>query len=374
MSSIDGSTPDIAPLLPPITAEGPRRLRIEFSASGGEYFRIWIVNILLSIITLGIYSAWAKVRNKQYFYGSSRLDGASFEYTANPVKILKGRLLVVGVLAVHQALTTFAPVAGASMAIGFLFLIPWVVVQALSFNARYSSHRGLRFGFDGRYQEAFRFYLLWTVFAVFSGGLAYPYAVYLRKRFILGRSRFGATGFHFGAPAGYFYVVYLIALIASFGILLGLFIIGSGVAAVSGVFLNTESGFDPNDPTTMRLLVFAAVAWYLFFLALVLAVSSAVQTTLTNHVWQHARLGKVRFDMQMNPMRVLWIQFSNIALIILSAGLFIPWAKVRITRYRLSCFKLVTSESLDSLVAGDRERITATGDEFGEAFDLDLGL
>jgi uncharacterized membrane protein YjgN (DUF898 family) len=38
----------------------------EFRGTGGEYFRIWIVNLLLTILTLGIYSAWAKVRQLRY--------------------------------------------------------------------------------------------------------------------------------------------------------------------------------------------------------------------------------------------------------------------------------------------------------------------
>lgn len=374
MSVIDLSERGNASLLPSLDNDAPRRIRIEFSGTGGEYFRIWIVNIVLSILTLGIYSAWAKVRNKRYFYGSSNLDGASFEYTANPLNILKGRLLVVGALAAYQLLATFAPPLSASMALGFVFLFPWVVVQALSFNARYSSHRGLRFHFDGRYPEAFRYYILWTAFAIFSGGLAYPYAVYLRKRFILGKSRFGATGFSFGAPAGYFYVVYVIAAIALVGLILGVTVIGGGIAAMSGVFASPEAAPDSADPDRIQFAVVALIVWYLSFLALILAITSVVQTTLSNHIWQHAALGEIRFDMRMSPMRVVWIQLSNIALIVASAGLFIPWAKVRITRYRLSCFRVLSSKSLDHLAAGERDRITATGEEFGDALDLDLGL
>jgi len=71
------------------------RYPFSFSGKGGEYFKIWIVNILLSIVTLGIYSAWAKVRRKRYFYGCTTLAGSSFEYHANPVKILIGRVIVV---------------------------------------------------------------------------------------------------------------------------------------------------------------------------------------------------------------------------------------------------------------------------------------
>lgn len=374
MSSIDVSGQSEPAIPPSPESRAPRRLPIEFSGTGGEYFRIWIVNIVLSILTLGIYSAWAKVRNKQYFYGSSTLDGASFEYTANPVSILKGRLLVVGVLAIYQLLATVAPPLSGAMALGFVLLLPWVVVQALSFNARYSSHRGLRFHFDGRYPEAFRCYILWTVFAVFSAGLAYPYAIYLRKRFILGKSRYGATGFRFRGMAGYFYKVYVIAALALAALGLIVAIVGGGVASLLGGMSVTDTGSDPVDPNRVKIAVTATFAVYLSFLALIFCVASIIQTRLTNHIWQHAELGNVRFHMGMSAMRVVWIQLSNIALIVVSAGLFIPWAKVRIVRYRLSCFRVLSSEALDNLAAGERERVTATGEEFGEALDLDLGL
>ena len=68
---------------------------LQFTGDGGEYFRIWIVNLCLSVLTLGIYSAWAKVRRKRYFYGCTLLEGAAFEYLGNPVAILKGRIIVV---------------------------------------------------------------------------------------------------------------------------------------------------------------------------------------------------------------------------------------------------------------------------------------
>ncbi|RYZ95608.1 MAG: DUF898 family protein, partial [Proteobacteria bacterium] len=40
------------------SAAAPRQT-LEFRGQAGEFFRIWIVNTLLTILTLGIYSAWA---------------------------------------------------------------------------------------------------------------------------------------------------------------------------------------------------------------------------------------------------------------------------------------------------------------------------
>lgn len=56
--------------------QGPRPPeQLQFTGKGSEYFGIWIVNLLLTILTLGIYSAWAKVRRLQYFYRNTQLAG-----------------------------------------------------------------------------------------------------------------------------------------------------------------------------------------------------------------------------------------------------------------------------------------------------------
>src|ERR1700739_359859 len=73
-----------------------------FHGSGGESFRIWIVNLLLTIVTLGIYSAWAKVRRQQYFYRNTELAGSSFEYHGQPLSILKGRIVAIGLLLIYK--------------------------------------------------------------------------------------------------------------------------------------------------------------------------------------------------------------------------------------------------------------------------------
>ena len=66
---------------------------LTFTGTGAEYFRIWIVNLALTLITLGVFSAWAKVRRLQYFYRHTRLAGAGFDYHGNPIAILKGRIV-----------------------------------------------------------------------------------------------------------------------------------------------------------------------------------------------------------------------------------------------------------------------------------------
>lgn len=78
-----------------------------FTGSSKEYFRIWVVNMLLSIITLGTYSAWATVRNRRYLYGNVELDGSRFDFHGQPLAILRGRILAVIAIEAHGLISVF---------------------------------------------------------------------------------------------------------------------------------------------------------------------------------------------------------------------------------------------------------------------------
>lgn len=97
--------------------------RFSFMGSGKEYFGIWIVNVFLTIVTLGIYSAWAKVRRNRYFYGNTVLLGRAFEYHARGGQILVGRLIVLGGLVILNVIATTVPI---------LALLPTIAVIVAS--------------------------------------------------------------------------------------------------------------------------------------------------------------------------------------------------------------------------------------------------
>ncbi len=347
-----------------------QEFRFDFTGNGAEYFRIWIVNVALTIVTLGIYSAWAKVRNKQYFYGHTRLAGGSFEYTADPVMILKGRLLVFSVLLIYQLAAYTQPLLNALMGLALIPLLPWIVNKAVGFNLRYSAYRNLRFHFDGEYWQAFKLYILWSIVIFISAGIAYPYVIRLRKKFLVDRARFGRARFKFSGEAGYFYMVYICAILIFIGAAVGLSVTIGGIGALTRVGAGKVDTDSAQVLGTAILIVMA-----LGFTALTVTFTSAVQSLLSNFIWQHTKLKGIRFNLELKVMRVTWIQLSNIAAIIISIGLLIPWAKVRMLRYQLSRFSLhATATELEEFVASERANITATGGEFGDMLDLDLGL
>src|SRR6266853_2254617 len=113
-------------------AGSEKRYAVEFSASAGEYFRIWIVNLALTVATLGIYSAWAKVRKRRYFYSHTRIDGEGFEYLANPIAILKGRLIAFALFGAFYAVSHFAPLYQFILWIPLAIAAPWLIVRSLA--------------------------------------------------------------------------------------------------------------------------------------------------------------------------------------------------------------------------------------------------
>lgn len=142
-----------------------KKLKFEFSGDAGDYFGIWIVNALLTVVTLGLYSPWAKVRKLQYFYGSTKIANGSFQFLANPLSMLKFRILAILLLIIYfMSEQLFAAHEIAAIIYGSLFglyllFAPVLMVLVLSFRLRYSAWRNIRFSFNKDYWGAYRVYL-----------------------------------------------------------------------------------------------------------------------------------------------------------------------------------------------------------------------
>ena len=93
-------------------AAAPTDYPVRFLGTGSEYFRIWIVNLLLTIVTLGIYSAWAKVRRLKYMYRNTQIADSSFDYHGSPIAILKGRLMALVLLIAYNFSFQLSLIAG----------------------------------------------------------------------------------------------------------------------------------------------------------------------------------------------------------------------------------------------------------------------
>ncbi|WP_454724050.1 MULTISPECIES: YjgN family protein [Cupriavidus] len=347
---------------PPATAAAPaqpRPLRFAFTGSGSEYFRIWIVNTLLTIVTLGIYSAWAKVRTMQYFYRNTRLDGASFDYHGRPTAILKGRAIVFALAAVFQLAGHVSPLLSLALGLALALVFPLLLVRSLRFRMANSSYRGLRFAFTGGDAEAFKVFLLWPALALLTLYALAPLAHQRFKRYQHNHTRFGTAPFAIDATAGDFYGVYLRA----FGMMVA-------VGALTGVAVGVlGSALGGTGGAAMAFMV-AVVGFYVALLA----IGPFFMARLQNLVWNHTTLAPHAFRSEVGAGRLFFIFFTNMIATVLTLGLFMPFAKVRSTRYRVESMTMLAAAPLDAFVAGETQQVGALGDAAVDWYDIDIAL
>src|SRR5687768_8135612 len=267
------------------TVAAPTDYPVRFVGTGSEYFRIWIVNLLLTIVTLGIYSAWAKVRRLKYMYRNTQIADSSFDYHGSPVAILKGRLVALVLLIAYNFSFKLSLIAGIITVAVLAAIFPWLIRQSLRFRARYSSYRGIHFQFVGALAEIYLiaapliifivpFVLLglyaeiddaeppaWLVAFLGLAMIIYlivlPYLHYRFKRYQHNNALLGSAEARFTATAGNFY--------AAYGILLGILLlafVAIGFLAGAGLF-TSEKGAGVFGVGLLLLIIGSYVAYLL---------------------------------------------------------------------------------------------------------------
>jgi uncharacterized membrane protein YjgN (DUF898 family) len=339
-----------------------QELRFSFTGTGSEYFRIWIVNLVLTIFTLGIYSAWAKVRRMQYFYRNTQLNGSSFDYHGTPVAILKGRIIAVALFAAYYTFLKLLPLLGLAIGLCIALIMPFLLVISFRFRLYNSSYRSLRFGFSGSVKSAYFTFLALPIFTLFTLYLLAPFTHQRIKAYQHNNSRFGQSNFSFNAGAGSFYLVYFFALM-QFLLIIALFGFGA---------YHMLKGTTAHMPREAVIGIVMAV-YLLLILASLLVVPYFI-SRIQNLIWNHTQLGAHRFNSSLTVHGLAWIIISNFFLIILTLGLFKPFADIRLARYRIEHLTLLPAGSIDDFVASEQQQISAAGTETAGIFDVDIGF
>lgn len=364
----------------PVAAESegiqPHEIPLEFRGSVREYFRIWIVNLCLTLLTLGVFSAWAKVRKKRYFYSSITLDNTPFQYLAEPLPILKGRIIAVALFTVYWFSSSFylpaLPwVLGAGMVIA-----PWVLSRSAAFNARYSAFRNMTFGFRGNYLGAaqavywlglvpllvvgtmFQWWGNWQAagFAFLAFTFAFPWWLSRLKDYMVSYTTYGGAHGRYSARGGQFFRVYFVA---------GLIAIGGAILA-SLILFYVVPGAMRSDWSVLL----ASVPVYLSYML----AYAYIQANIGNLVWNHTRLGPLGFRSTLTGGGMAKLYFTNAVGILVSLGLLIPWAVMRTLKYRADNLHVRVEGDLGAMAGSPVSAVQAAGAELGDIFDVDLSL
>lgn len=354
------------PTQPAAAAATPGPEPFVFTGEWSEYFRIWIINVLLTIVTLGIYAAWAKVRRKRYFYANTKLFGHAFEYLADPKRILIGNVIVVGMFLLLTFSQVVSPLLYAGLAVLFAIAVPWLIVRALLFNARNTAWRGLKFNFTGTYGGAAPVFLLWPLLVPFTLGLLFPFIARRQKAFVVDHHAFGTSPFSFGGRTEDFYRIYGVAALFFLPVVALYFVFV--FVAVASAMAQRNGGQPP------------AAAFGVLGLMFIVAVPLAIVGTMYfrarmfSYVWNHTTIAGHRFVAAMRARDLLLLHVVNTLVSALTGGLMHPWAAVRTVKFQLDRLQVIPAGSVDGFVAAAQPPVGAVGDAASDFFDFDIGF
>lgn len=354
--------------------------RLRFTGTGSEYYGIWVMNLLLSVLTLGVFSAWAKQRKARWFAQHTELLGDRFDYHGQPLRILAGRAVALVLLALYLYGFLISPLLGWSVLAALILSGPMLFASAQRFRLANSSWRGMRFDFrppvSRVYAVCVPVIVLWltgTALAALGASqkwlligfgvslLGFPLAHARLKQLQHEHAWFGEQHFRFTAAAADFYHFYVQLAVL---VVLAMVAATLGVIAIEGAIGLSSAG---GSWLVLRSILITLILW-----ALVWPYFAA---RMQHIVWAHTQWGDLRFAGEMRSSTLWKLTFGQMALVLLTAGLYWPFAAVAIARYRIESITMQSDRPLGEVAIQPSAlgAQNASGDASADFFGLDLG-
>ena len=369
----------------------------EFKGKAKEYFKIWIVNIALTILTLGIYSAWAKVRNLRYIYGNTYLNNSNFEFNADPKRILYGRAIVFTFYAIfiYASNVLSNPNLAGFIVLAFILILPWLVKQAIRFKLKSASYRNINFKYHGK-ARSFYFLSIGAILAfiaIFSplflakyfhlskdmATLAYGILLFLFgiigiplfykkfKEIIINNSSYGNSMFTFKATKRSAISTFLRI---GFSTAVAGFVFGILVVFPVKYFNITLGGLEATKNLTVLVSGALGSILYLSFIGLYKGITDGY---LSNFIRNNTKLDNAEFKSSIMPYKLGIISMTNILATVLSLGLLYPWAKMRYLKYKIENTQFACRD-YDKFLSTNSKNVSTLGEEAVDFFDIDIGV
>jgi uncharacterized membrane protein YjgN (DUF898 family) len=343
------------------------KARVIFHGSGTEFFAIWIVNLLLTIVTFGIYSAWATVRTNRYFYSNTEIAGHRLVYLALPMQILIGRLIAFALFALVFISSSFSPIVAVSISLIFTLFIPIIIVMGVRFRMRMMAYRNVRFNFTKRYGRAFVVFLLFPLLGLLSLYLAFPWVLKKMDEFLYENMTYGNKEFKPSLQTSEYYVASILTSIITFA---GFMVFGIVAAIGAGTGM-----IDPENAGSALSLSIATVVGMLFYLFILVLAYSFYQAYIRNHVYNNMQIQDVAiFSSDLKVMDLVLLSITNYLMLVFTLGMAFPWVKVRTTRLLSNATEITILKGIDNVLAESGGQDSAVANEVIGAFDIDVSI
>jgi uncharacterized membrane protein YjgN (DUF898 family) len=360
-----------------------------FHGSGGEFFGIWIVNLLLSIVTLGIYSAWATVRTRKYFYRNTELAGSRFDFHGKPIPILIGRIIGISLFGLYSFGAYIHGLIPLAVYVLVILAFPWLFAKSWTFRLRNTSWRGIHFDFRGQVGDLYRrlgLYIL--VFAALQGLILY-FALGPNEHILwllfgslililimipmiysalmdtavnhtyIGNDKFQLLNLQSQWICLFWqtYIIYITMMVIVFSI--------AGISVISLALFQ-------DDSLNIIIRTIIGIIIYLFVIIASVIPLGFWQVGKFNLLFGNTHINDATFNNRLKVDEYINLLFTNALLTAFTFGLAYPWVAVRIARYQIEHIGFYGDT--DQFSGAKVDDTNALGEEVASAFDMEIGL
>lgn len=335
----------------------PLSQHCSFHGSGGTLLGMHIVNICLSIATLGAYHFWGKAKIRRYLFSQTTFAADRFAYHGTGKELYQGFLKAMLVFGIPYfslgAAHTFLALPRwldlllqALTGLVLFFYVPIAIVNARRYRCTRASWRGIRFSFRGRTGDFLKLYFRGWFFTLLTLGTYYPYFQTQRQAFLHSHTYFGNQRFHFTGHGSGLMVPFAITLFLTYAVLI--------LCGLTLAFQLTNAGL------TLLLIPFILGPMWIWLLG-----------QKQKYFWNHTTFGPARFSSSIIWQKLLTLYLGNLVLLLVTLGFAWPWVTVRNARFFTSTLSLQGSINLDRIL-----QETTTSSVTGEGLSnlLDTGF
>jgi uncharacterized membrane protein YjgN (DUF898 family) len=356
---------------------------LTFSATGSEYFRVWIVNLLLILVTVGIYLPWAKVRKLKYFYSNTRIDDHPLDFHGEPRKMLRGTAIVGVFFVVYYLAASMPSLVGSVAALALMVIWPLLFRAGMKFRLANTSWRGMRFRFVDTGVKPLYWLIVPPLVLMFLPGVL---TVFYRPgadttkgldassvAILIGAGLAYVSVLVFSAPYFFWRIKRYQHNNYAYGPLQAEY--RSGVWHTYKIFGLTALMFIPITALFSGLVGVAPLLVIFYIISINIAPKAFFMARMQNLLWSRTGNRYFRFKSDLRARKFVGLQFKNYFLILLTLGLYWPFAVVATKRMQIEAMALKARVDLDTLTDAARQRENdAAGDMAADVFGLDIGM
>ena len=351
-----------------------------FWGRGQTLFGIFIVNMFYTLLTLGVYSFWGRVRIRQFLSSQTSLAKIRFSYHGTGQELLKGSLKAFVVFGIPYSFLNFVPIIwehipfwipNALAAIMVLCFIPIAVVGSHRYRLSRTAFGAIRFSFRGQVKAYMKVWFLGTFLTFLTAGVYYPFFENARREFLVSHSYLGNRHFTYHGTGMTLLRIYG----KSLGMIMCTFLATTFVLiGVSGIPLTPEFQQhltdwlkDESHGTWVLVGMIVngiALLWSWFYL----------QLSKQRYFWNHSAFGDAPFQFMASTWNLFELRLTNFLMLVLTFGLAWSWVQVRNLQFLYYYLGLQGPLDIHQI---EQEALDAspTGEELAGYFDtgFDLG-